>query len=220
MSEPKTYTEEEFLELQQKADDNRVKLDEFRSNNVKLLKDMDALSAKFNGIDLDNYNELLKQQQEQKDKTLIDAGKIDELLEERTKAMIKTHNNELEKIQGENTTLHSQLAGLVIDSAVRDSAVKSGVVETAINDILLRSKAVFNLVDGKAIPHDSDGNIVYGSSSADPMTVEEWVKSQQDEAPHLFKASQGGGSEHGKTFVGAGSKDMTSLEKLQAGFAK
>jgi len=220
MSEPKTYTEEEFLELQQKADDTRAKLDEFRANNVKLLKDMDALSAKFDGIDLDNYNELLKQQQEQKDKTLIDAGKIDELLEERTKAMIKTHNNELEKIQDENTTLQSQLAGLVIDSAVRDSAVKSGVVETAINDILLRSKAVFNLVDGKAIPHDSDGNIVYGSSSADPMTVEEWVKAQQDEAPHLFKSSQGGGSEHGKAFVGAGSKDMTSLEKLQVGFAK
>ena len=143
MSDPKTYTEEEFLDLQTKSEETKTKLDEFRSNNVKLLKDMDALNAKFDGIDLDNYNEMIKLQQEQKDKTLIDAGKIDELLEERTKAMVKTHGDDMDKLTNENTVLNSQLAGLVIDSAVRDSAVKSGVVDTAIDDILLRSKAVF-----------------------------------------------------------------------------
>jgi len=220
MSDPKTYTEEEFLDLQNKSEETKNKLDEFRTNNVKLLKDMETLNAKFNGIDLENYDEMLKQQQALKDKKLIDAGNIEELLEERTKAMIKTHKTDLEKIQGENTTLHSQLAGLVIDSAVRDSAAKSGVVETAIDDVLLRSKAVFTLKDGQAIPHDAQGNIIYGSSSAEPMTVEEWVKDQQETAPHLFKSSQGAGSEHGKTFIGAGSKDLTALEKLQVGFAK
>lgn len=220
MSDPKTYTEEEFKDLQSKSDETKTKLDEFRTNNVKLLKDMETLSSKFEGVDLDNYTELLKQQQEHKDKTLIDAGKIDELLEERTKAMIKTHGEDMDKIKGENSTLHNQLAGLVIDGAVRDSAIKSGVVDTAIDDILLRSKAVFNLVNGQAIPHDSDGNTIYGNSSAEPMTVAEWVKGQQDLAPHLFKSSQGGGSEHGKNFVGAGSKNLTALEKLQIGFAK
>jgi|SaaInlStandDraft_5_1057022.scaffolds.fasta_scaffold12152_3 hypothetical protein len=220
MDDPKTYTEEEFLDLQNKSEETKKKLDEFRTNNVKLLKDMETLSAKFDGIDLDNYNDMLKLQQDQKDKTLIDAGKIDELLEERTKAMIKTHGVDMEKLTSENSVLHSQLAGLVIDSAVRDSATKAGVVDTAIDDILLRSKAVFTLKDGQAIPHDATGSIIYGSSSAEPMTVEEWVKGQQDVAPHLFKSSQGGGSEHGKSFVGAGSKDMTALEKLQYGFAK
>ena len=52
------------------------------------------------------------------------------------------------------------------------------------------------------------------------MTVAEWVKGQQDLAPHLFKSSQGSDSKHGKNFIGAGSKDLTALEKLQLGFAK
>jgi len=220
MSDPKTYTEEEFLDLQTKSEETKTKLDEFRSNNVKLLKDMDALNAKFDGIDLDNYNEMIKLQQEQKDKTLIDAGKIDELLEERTKAMVKTHGADMEKLTNENTVLNSQLAGLVIDSAVRDSAIKSGVVDTAIDDILLRSKAVFKLTEGQAIPHDGDGNVIYGNSSAEPMTVEEWVKGQQDLAPHLFKSSTGSGSEHGKGFNGAKTENLTALEKLQVGFAR
>lgn len=220
MSEPKTYTEDEFNALQAKADENKVKLDEFRANNVKLMKDMDTLSAKFEGIDLDGYNDMLKQQQALKDKKLLDAGKIDELLEERTKAMREQHNKELEKIQGTNKTLNTQLETLVIDNAVRDSASKAGVVDTGIDDVLLRSQAVFSLKEGKAVPHDRDGNVIYGEGTSEPMSVNEWVKGQMEVAPHLFKSSQGGGSEHGKNFTGSGSKDLTALQKLQVGFAK
>ena len=220
MSEPKTYTEDEFNALQAKAEENKVKLDEFRANNVKLMKDMDTLSDKFEGLDLDGYNDMLKQQQALKDKKLLDAGKIDELLEERTKAMREQHNKELEKIQGTNKTLNTQLETLVIDNAVRDSASKAGVVDTGIDDVLLRSQAVFSLKEGKAVPHDRDGNVIYGEGTSEPMSVNEWVKGQMEVAPHLFKSSQGGGSEHGKNFTGSGSKDLTALQKLQVGFAK
>jgi hypothetical protein len=216
----KTYTEEEFNSLQAKSDDNKSKLDEFRSNNVKLMKDMETLSAKFDGIDLDGYQDMVKQQQSMKDKKLLDAGKIDELLEERTKSMRELHNKELEKVQGTNKTLNTQLETLVIDNAVRDSAAKSGVVDTGIDDVLLRSQSVFSLKDGKAVPHDRDGNVIYGEGNSEPMSVQEWVKVQMEVAPHLFKSSQGGGSEHGKNFSGKGSQELTALQKLQVGFAK
>lgn len=212
-TDDKTYSEDEYNTL-------KTKLDDFRGNNVKLMKDMETLSAKFDGIDVESYNDMVKQQQANKDKKLIDAGKIDELLEERTKAMVLHHNKELDKIQGLNGTLNKQLETLVIDNAVRDSASKSGVVDTGIDDVLLRSQSVFSLKDGKAVPHDRDGNVIYGEGTSEPMSVQEWVKGQMDVAPHLFKSSQGGGSEHGKNFVGAGSKEMTALEKLQIGFAK
>ena len=94
------------------------------------------------------------------------------------------------------------------------------VVDTGIDDVLLRSQSVFSLKDGKAVPHDKDGNVIYGEGTSEPMSVKEWVKGQMDVAPHLFKASQGGGSEHGKNFVVSGSKDLSALEKLQMGFAK
>ena len=209
----KTYSEDEYTTV-------KSKLDDFRANNVKLMKDMETLNTKFEGIDLDGYKDMVKQQQSLKDKKLIDAGKIDELLDERTKSMRELHNKELDKIQGINGTLNKQLETLVIDNAVRDSATKSGVVDTGIDDVLLRSQSVFSLKDGKAVPHDADGNVIYGDGSNDPMTVQEWVKGQMEVAPHLFKSSQGGGSEHGKNFTGKGSQDLTALQKLQVGFAK
>ncbi len=73
---------------------------------------------------------------------------------------------------------------------------------------------------GKAVPHDKNGNIIYGEGTSEPMSVNEWVKGQMEVAPHLFKSSNGSGSEHGKNFVGSGSKDLSALEKLQVGFAK
>jgi len=208
----KTYSEDEYNNV-------KTKLDEFRSNNVKLLKDMETLTTKFDGIDVDSYNTMLKQQQAQKDKKLIDAGKIDELLEERTKTMRDTHNKEIEKIQGVNQTLNKQLETLVIDNAVRDSATKAGVVDTGIDDVLLRSQSVFSLEKGKAVPHDKNGNIIYGEGTSEPMSVGEWVKSQVEVAPHLFKSSNGSGSEHSKNFIGGSLNEMSSLEKIKRGFS-
>ena len=211
--EVKTYSEDEYNSV-------KGKLDEFRGNNVKLMKDMETLSAKFDGIDVDGYKEMVKNQQDMKDKKLISEGKIDELLEERTKTMREKHNQELDKIQGLNGTLNKQLETLVIDNAVRDSATKAGVVDTGIDDVLLRSQSVFTLEKGKAVPHDPNGNIIYGEGTSEPMSVQEWVKGQMEVAPHLFKSSNGSGSEHGKNYVGSGSKDLSALEKLQIGFAK
>ena len=53
MSDPKTYTEEEFQVLQDKANETKTKLDEFRANNVSLLKKQEELENKFKNVDLD-----------------------------------------------------------------------------------------------------------------------------------------------------------------------
>jgi len=211
--EAKTYSETEYKTL-------KTKVDEFRSNNVALIKKQEELEAKFDGIDLDAYKDMQKNQQAMKDKKLLDAGKIDELLEERTKIMRDNHNKELQKVADLNNVLNNQLETLVIDNAVRDSATKTGIVDTAMDDILLRSQSIFSLKEGKAVPHDKDGNVIYGHGTSEPMSVQEWVKGQMEVAPHLFKPSNGGGSEHGKNFTGTASSDMTALEKLQAGFNK
>lgn len=212
-TEVKTYSEEEFTGL-------KTKLDEFRSNNVKLMKDMEALTSKFEGIDVDAYKDMVSKQEELKKKKLIDAGKIDELLEEKTKQMREVHNKELEKTNQVNASLQEQLAKLVIDNAVRDSATKAGIVDTGMDDILLRSKSVFSLKDGKAVPTDAQGNTIFGHGTSEPMSVNEWVKAQMDVAPHLFKSSSGSGSSHGTRPNGIGSQKMSPIQKLEQGFAK
>ena len=208
-----TYSEEEFTGV-------KTKLDEFRSNNVKLMKDMESLTTKFEGIDVDAYKDMVGKQEQLKNKKLIDAGKIDELLDEKTKSMREVHNKELEKTTQVNQSLQDQLATLVIDNAVRDSALKAGVVETGMDDILLRSKAIFSLKDGKAVPTDNAGNTIFGHGTSEPMSVNEWVNAQMDVAPHLFKSSSGGGSAHGTRPNGTSGEKMTAIQKLEMGFAK
>jgi hypothetical protein len=193
--ETKTYSEEEYGSL-------KTKLDEFRSNNVTLLKKQEELETKFNGIDLDSYNDMIQQARDLKDKKLIDEGKIDELLEERTKSMREEHNNALEGMKGEQSTLTKKLEHLLIDNAVRDSAIKAGVIDTAVDDVVLRSQSIFSVKEGQAVPHDKDGNIIFGSGNSDPMSVNEWVKDLTESAPHLFGASTGAGSKHGSSFNG------------------
>ena len=208
-----TYSEEEFTGV-------KTKLDEFRSNNVKLMKDMENLTTKFEGIDVDAYKDMVGKQEQLKNKKLIDAGKIDELLDEKTKSMREIHNKELDKTNQVNQSLQDQLATLVIDNAVRDSALRAGVVETGMDDILLRSKAIFSLKDGKAVPTDNAGNTIFGHGTSEPMSVNEWVNAQMDVAPHLFKSSSGGGSAHGTRPNGTSGEKMTAIQKLEMGFSK
>ena len=96
----------------------------------------------------------------------------------------------------------------------------NGVVDTGMEDILLRSKTVFSLKDGKAVPIDASGNTIYGHGTSEPMSVNEWVKGQMEVAPHLFKPSEGAGSSHKSRLNSTGAQTMSSIEKLELGFAK
>lgn len=166
MSEETTYTAEQYNDI-------KSKLNEFRDNNTNLLKNMDALEKKFDGVDLDQYADMMQKQRDQKDKKLIDAGKIDELLEERTKLMREDHTKEYKALQDQNSTYERQLESLMIDAAVRDNAAKQGVAATAMEDVLLRAKTVFRLKDGQAVPMDDNGNVIYQAGATEPMSVNE-----------------------------------------------
>lgn len=182
---------------QEEHDGLKAKLDEFRTNNVKLMKDIASLQSQFDGVDISDYREMVKSRDEQKDKKLIDSGKIDELLDERTKRMREDHNKVTGKMEEENSILTRQLEGITIDNAIRDQAIKHGIASTAIQDVILRAKVLFKLKDGKATPFDSDGNVVFASGASTPMSIEEWMKGLTVEAPHLFAPSNGAGSQHG-----------------------
>ena len=193
--ESKTYSEEQYQEL-------KSKVDEFRNNNVALMKKQEDLENKFNGIDLEQYKELIKEKQEQKEQGLISEGKIEELLESRTKTMRDEHNATLEQMKNEQNNLNKRLEHLLIDNAVKDSAIKAGVLDTAIDDVILRSQTTFSIKDGQAVPHDINGNVIFADGTSEPMSVGQWVTKLKESAPHLFKGSTGSGSQHGNSFDG------------------
>ena len=54
---------------------------EARSKLSREVRDLKELSEKFKDVDLNAYSEMQRREQEQKDKKLIDAGKVDELVD-------------------------------------------------------------------------------------------------------------------------------------------
>jgi len=133
---------------------------------------------------------------------LMDAGKIDELVDERTKRLQEDNAKAYNSLKDENSTYQRQLEGLMIDATVRDHSSKQGVAATAIDDVILRAKTVFQLKEGKATPIDSEGNVIYEAGATEPMSVESWVKGLTGTAPHLFTPSNGSGSQHGNGGAG------------------
>jgi len=194
------------------------KVDEFRNNNIDLKKQMDELQKTVSSIDLDKYNEILKQQQDDQAASLIKDGKIDELIELKTRAQTDHFNAELQKITGERDTLTKQLEQVTIDNAVRNVAMQNGVAATAIDDVLMRAKSTFKLQDGKAIPFDGK-NPIYQAGTTDPLSVEGWVKGLSESAPHLFANSSGGGARHnsgaptGKTVSRSNFNEMNPVQQ-------
>jgi hypothetical protein len=171
---------------------SKDKLDEFRDTNIALKRERDELTAKYGDIDPDKYRELSDLDRRQREKKLIDAGKVDELVAERVNAMKSDFEKQLAALGGEKSKLTTQLEGLVIDNAIRDAATKAGVRSTAVDDVLLRGRSLFKLQDGRAVPMEGDKPIF--GKSGDPMDIGEWVGTLTEKAPHLFESSSGGGA--------------------------
>jgi hypothetical protein len=190
----------------------KERVDEFRENNVALKRQLDEMTAKFAGIDPEQARALSERAQKERDKKLIDAGKVDELVSERVTAMRAEHDAALVATRTEALGLRAALENLVVDNSLRDAAARNGVRPEAIEDVLLRGKRVFSL-DGN-IPVAKDGDKPIFGKTGEPIGINEWVTGLAAVAPHLFQASTGGG---GRGAPGASSSDRVNRDD-QAGF--
>jgi len=178
------------------------KLSEFRDNNIKLLRERDELTKRFEGIDPDAVKALQDQAKKIKEGELIAAGKIEDLFAERLAPVKQDYESKLTAAQKDAAEAKAHLEKLLIDGAIRDAAMKAGVRATAVDDVLLRGRATFKVVDGKAVPMDGE-KPVYGKNG-DVMLVDEWIVGLAERAPHLFEPSQGGGAAAGRPSLSGG----------------
>jgi hypothetical protein len=200
-------------------DDSKAKLQEFRDNNIKLKQEMEELMKKYKDVDPEKYKEYSKKMQELEDKKLIDAGKIDELVNQKVDRMkadfenqIKEMKKALAKKDEELQQKHSRLSEVLIDSEITKAVTEvGGVRKDAMQDIIARGKRVWRLEEGKPVPKEGD-KILYGKDGKEQMTFREWADVLYETAPFLFEASGGGGA------AGAGSagtnKGKMSAEEL------
>jgi hypothetical protein len=225
----------------------KKKLSEFRDTNIELrtqleqgattAEELTALQVKFKtfeGMDAEAAREALEQMQAMKDKKLIDAGKIDELLADRTERMRADYDSQVtaaltarDAAIKKESVATGKLSAVVIDNAIQSNV--SGVATVrkgAMFDILNRAREVWKLDDnGTPVPYKGDGTVMYGKDGENALTMGEWAQGLRAECGYLFEGNAGGGAggnddEHGNvTIVNRGDTDAMSnnLEGIAAG---
>ncbi|MGZ4965167.1 MAG: hypothetical protein ACXWBP_10050 [Limisphaerales bacterium] len=184
----------------------KTRLDEFRQNNVTLLKQLEEQRKKFEGIDPEEVRKLSEEKQRLEEERQIKAGEVEKVLETRVKGIKGEWDKQLAAVASERDTLNSRLMAIQIDQGVIASASKRGLRATAIPDITSRARNVFKLVNGVPTAFESDGQTVrVGKDGVAPLTLEDWVNTQAAEAPHLFESNAGGGAAGNPGGVGNGS---------------
>lgn len=174
----------------------KAKLDEFRTGNVALRKELEEFKARYDGIDPDEFKRLAD---EKRKLELLAQGhkpeEIEKIVVDRVKGIKADFDKQLGTLTTERDTLTSRLTAVQIDQGVITAATKRGLRPTAIPDITARARLVFKLVNGAPRAFENDGTTVrYGRDGVTPMTLEEWVDAQVADAPHLFESNAGGGA--------------------------
>jgi len=211
------YTKTELgwvLDLEDK--DYKSKIDEFRTNNRSLFSENEKLKAEMlkleplKSLDPEMYAkgvEALKLQQETQDKKLIDEGKVDELIEQRTGVMKSEHAKQIEakdslikRLQGDYDTAQRRLSDHLIEQRISEAVNLVGKVRTnAMSDVLSRARGTWRVDDSglALIALDERGEKRFGKEG-NPLKEKEWAEMLIDEAPHLFESARGSGAEGGR----------------------
>ena len=186
--------------------DFKRRLGEFRDNNTALTKKREELEASlksFEGIDPDKVRTIQKELDGFKDKTLLDEGKIDELLEQRVTRMRQDHEahvkaltDERDKATTNGIAFRNQLSETKISSAVQSAISAVAVAQKgAMPDIIERAHKVWSMEDDGTLIAKEGGEPIYGKKADKPLTMEEYAERIVGEAPHLFEDTAGGGAQ-------------------------
>jgi hypothetical protein len=174
---------------------DKAKADELRNHNIELRKQVEDLTARFNGIDPEEVRKLAAEKQRLEEERQLKAGELDKVIENRVKGLKADWDKQVATLTGERDALTARLTAIQIDQGVITAATRRGLRPTAIPDITSRARAVFKLVNGAPRAFEADGQTVrYGRDGVTPMTLEEWVDAQTSDAPHLFESNAGGGA--------------------------
>jgi DNA-directed RNA polymerase subunit F len=207
----------------------KAKIDEFRTNNVKLMKDMEKLTAdlkKFEGVDPAKYKQALEKLQSIDDQKLIEEGKITELLATQTERMRGDYEAQIAALKESNAegkekfaSLEGKFAAAMIDNTIQIAvnSIPHKIREGVMEDIIARGRRVFKMdEERRPVARDASGSPLFGKDGTTPLSIQEWVEELPKNASHFFEPSSGGGSGGGAGAGGGGGSGVRKedLSKL------
>lgn len=178
----------ELTSVTNRTKELEAKVDEFRRNNITL-----------------------KQQLEAAGNTNID---IDAVLEPRIAEMKQNYTSQINELNTSKTQLEQHLERVLLSDGVKEAAIKYGVLETALPDVISRARDIFAIKDGNAV--SKAGNV---DKEGKPVTIQTWISGLTETASHLFTPSRGSGAQ--RPVTGAAQKQQLSpIDKIAAGLSQ
>jgi len=184
---------------------NKVK--EFRDTNTQLLKDKQKYQdfSQLVGGDLspEKFNEKVESLATSRANVLVESMKTN-------------YETKLKELETNYSKTSGRLSELVLNNEVTRVAAEHGVLSSALEDVMLRAKNSFTVVDGelkfREEKLDAEGK---------PYTVQSWITEQKGRAPHLFAPSQGTGVARPPKGSGVRSpgQQVSGVDRIAAAFA-
>lgn len=198
-------------------------IDEFRKNNITLQKQIDTMKTeleKFKDVDPEKYASALETLQLLEEKKLMDAGKMEEVVAQRTERMKKDYDAKLEAATTQATEAQKKLGGVTgkLNTMILESAVVKGISSAAspkkgaIVDIIGRAKSIFSVSDEGAIEAKKDDGTPLFNSESKPFTITDFAADLMKNAGYLFETSTGGDA-HGNLNLSPG-QSMVSKSQI------
>lgn len=178
---------------------NRSKVAEFRDNNIRLMKELEAATGKlkaFEGVDPAEYT-ALKTRVADFEKLGKDPNSILEVTRKQVEAATGPLLEKLTRIEAKERAANEQLAKKELEAALTKAAMAVGVNESAVPDFLFRGSQVFTYEEGKVVAKSGDAPVFSRRHPAQMLDVMEWAEDLSQSAPHLFKQSKGAGTPGG-----------------------
>lgn len=183
----------------------------FRTNNKTLFDENKSLKEQlkpFEGIDSTKVRDLLDREDQIKNEKLFKEGKVNELIEEKTGAIKKEHQRQIEakdarikELEDQSQKTGNRLSAVLIDNAVLQEATKRGLEPGAEEFLLARAHDVWQLDDsGNPVAYDdkASGKQKWGKDGG-AIKLGEWMDNLVRDHKFLFKPAQGSGAGHGDT---------------------
>lgn len=202
-----------------------------KNKNSELLgkfKEAQEKMKQFDGVDIENVKNLQKQMQENEEMRLLAEGKTEEVINRRIENFKKDYESQLQARDGKLSEYEQmlkqkeeRLASLVIDGQIREAYVQLGYEPAALDDVLRLGRDVFVMDEnGKAVPRDSDGNIIFGKDAKSPVSAGEWLQNLAEKKTYLRGANKGAGTQANRGSGRVDTSKMSSTQKIAEGLRK
>ncbi|SEN65161.1 hypothetical protein [Halomonas caseinilytica] len=176
----------------QEALDNEVTgLKSKRDELLDAQRKMKDQLKQYEGIDPERARQLEEQLAQSEEAKLIADGKLDEVINQRTERMKAEYDRQLQEAQQtaeQAKSFADRFRGRVMSDEMRRVAEKTGMRPEAVEDAVHRASNLFEVNDeGAVVPKEDAGY----DSQGNKLTLESWVESLKEPAPHLFHQPEG-----------------------------